>query len=260
MPIHAVYKASSTSTKIMAVFDASAKTTTSVSFNETLLLGPTIHPRLVDVILHFRTHKVALTTDVSKMYRAVRLAESDKDYHRFVWRKNKEEPIRDYRLTRLTFGVAASSFAANMAIRWNAKELSKEFPQASKATLESFNDGLTGGSSIQETIQLRRQLQDLFSRAGFKLKKWNSNESQVLDSIPTKRNKLHTNYLRVSELRSAEQQLLLLSQAQTFHKELVAIWCNKRLSITDYLLHGDPRVVYTSLSNRFHIIERFKAV
>ena len=142
MPIHVVYKASSTSTKIRAVFDASAKTSTGVSFNETLLVGPTIHPRLqlVDVILRFQTHKVALTTDVSKMYRAVRLAESDRDYHRFVWRKNKEEPIRDYRTTRLTFGVA-SSFVANMAIRWNAKELSKEFPQASKATLESFYCG-----------------------------------------------------------------------------------------------------------------------
>ena len=41
----------------------------------------------------------------------------------------------------------------------------------SKATLESFyvDDGLTGGSNIQETIQLRRQLQDLFSHAGFEL-------------------------------------------------------------------------------------------
>ena len=33
------------------------------------------------------------------MYRAVSLAESDKDYHQFMWRKNKEELIRDYRMT-----------------------------------------------------------------------------------------------------------------------------------------------------------------
>ena len=43
MPIHVVYKASSTSTKIRAVFDASAKNSAGVSFNGTLLVGPTIH-------------------------------------------------------------------------------------------------------------------------------------------------------------------------------------------------------------------------
>ena len=100
MPIHVVYKASSTSTKIRAAFDAPVKTSTGISFNETLLVGPTIiHPLLVDVILLFRIHKVALTTDVSKMYRAVSPAESDKDYHQFMLRKNEEEPIQDYRMT-----------------------------------------------------------------------------------------------------------------------------------------------------------------
>ncbi len=43
LPIHAVYKRSSTTTKVRAVFDASAKSETGVSFNETLLSGPTIH-------------------------------------------------------------------------------------------------------------------------------------------------------------------------------------------------------------------------
>ncbi len=53
-----------------AVFDASAKSSSGVSLNETLLIGPTVHPSLIDVLLRFR---IALTTDVSKMYRAVAL-------------------------------------------------------------------------------------------------------------------------------------------------------------------------------------------
>ena len=53
LPMHAVYKASSTTTKVRAVFDASAKSSTGVSLNDTLLVGPTVHPPLIDVLLRF---------------------------------------------------------------------------------------------------------------------------------------------------------------------------------------------------------------
>lgn len=65
--MHAVYNWSSTTTKIRAVFDASAKFSTGVSLNDTLLMGLTLHPPLVDVLLHFRLHPVALTADISKI-------------------------------------------------------------------------------------------------------------------------------------------------------------------------------------------------
>ena len=68
LPMHAVRKEHSTTTKLRAVFDASAKSSTGVSLNDTLLVGPTVHPSLIDVLLRFRLHRVALTTDVSKMY------------------------------------------------------------------------------------------------------------------------------------------------------------------------------------------------
>ena len=70
LPIHCVRKESSTTTKVRAVFDASAKTSTGISLNETLLVGPTVHSTLIDVLLRFRLHRVALTADVSRMYRA----------------------------------------------------------------------------------------------------------------------------------------------------------------------------------------------
>ena len=77
--IHAVKKESSTTTKIRAVFDASAKSSSGVSLNDLLLVGPMVHSRLIDVLLRFRLHRVALTTDVSKMYRAIELTPEDCD-------------------------------------------------------------------------------------------------------------------------------------------------------------------------------------
>ena len=67
LPMHAVRKESSSTTKIRVVFDASAKSSSGVSLND-LLVGPTIHSSLIDVLLRFRFHRIALTTDVSRMY------------------------------------------------------------------------------------------------------------------------------------------------------------------------------------------------
>ena len=135
LPMHAVHKDDSTTSKLRIVFDASASTTSGTSLNDHLLVGPTVHPSLIDVLLKFRRYKVALTTDVSRMYRAVRLPDYQKDLHRFVWREGPKEQFRYYRMTRLTFGVSASSFAANMALRQNAMDHSETHPQASRITL-----------------------------------------------------------------------------------------------------------------------------
>ena len=188
LPSHVVYKASSTTTKVQAVFDASAKPASGTSLNDCLLVGPTVHPPLVDVLLRFRFKRVAVTTDVSKMYRAIELVESDCDLHRFVLRLNPSEPIKDYRMTRVTFGVSVSSFIANMCMKQNAIDLAREFPLAAEAVEQLFfvDDGLAGADDIDKAIKLQKELQELFSRGGFLLYKWNSSESAVLQHINPK--------------------------------------------------------------------------
>ncbi|UYV73963.1 hypothetical protein LAZ67_11001621 [Cordylochernes scorpioides] len=69
--------------------------------------------KLVDVILvHFlqqklsenlRTYPVAISADIEKMYRQIRIHPEDADYQRILWRPSPEEPVVDYRLlTRQT--------------------------------------------------------------------------------------------------------------------------------------------------------------
>ena len=68
LPVHAVYKATSSTTKVCAVFAASAPSSSGVSLNDNLLVGPTVHSSLIDVLFRFRLHRIALTTDISRMY------------------------------------------------------------------------------------------------------------------------------------------------------------------------------------------------
>ena len=68
-------------------------------------------------------------------------------------------------MTRVTFGVSASCFAANMACKQNAIDFVDEYPMAAKVVETSFyvDDCLTGADDIKTTIVLQRQLQDLLS-------------------------------------------------------------------------------------------------
>lgn len=84
MPMHTVRKESSSTTEIRAVFDVLAKTSTGVSLNDILLVGPMVHSSLVDVLLRICQHRIALITDVSRLYRAVSLPECDCDLHRLI--------------------------------------------------------------------------------------------------------------------------------------------------------------------------------
>ena len=202
-----VYKTSSTTTKVRAVFDASAKSTTGVSLNDCLLVGPTVHSSLIDVLLRFRLHRIAITTDISKMYRAIELVKRDRDLHRFVWRSDPSEVIKDYRMTQVTFGVSASSFVANMCVKQNALNLAHEYPLAAKAVKESFyvDDGLTGADDTQTAIQLQKELSELFTRGGFQLHKWNSNNPDVLNHLDPDSRDSHP----ISDLKNPQRPLAL---------------------------------------------------
>lgn len=76
-------------------------------------------------------------------------------------------------MTRVTFGVSASSFAANMAVKQNSIDFATEFPIAAKVVDTSFyvDDCLTSANSIEEAIDLYTQLHTLFSKGGFLLRK-----------------------------------------------------------------------------------------
>ena len=123
LPMHVVHKESSSTTKIRDVFDASAPFSIGVSLNDIHLVGPTVHSSLTEVLLLFRLHHIPLMADVSRMYHAVLLDTADKDHHHFVWRSSPSKPVCDYGMTRITFGVAAFSYASNMAVNQNMLDL-----------------------------------------------------------------------------------------------------------------------------------------
>lgn len=74
LPHHAVVRQDKQTTKLRIVYDASAKCD-GPSLNECLYTGPKFDQSILDILLRFRTHQVALTADIEKAFLMVTMAE-----------------------------------------------------------------------------------------------------------------------------------------------------------------------------------------
>ena len=186
MPMHAVSKETSTSTKLRVVFDGSALTTTGVSLNQTLHGGPTIQPTLAQTLLRFRRYPIGLSADISKMYREVELDEGDKDSHRFLWREDPLQPVTDYRMTRVTFGISSSPFLAIRTLQQIGKDHGEGHPTVQHHIKESFyvDDFLAGAETVEEATDLPWEMREVLSKGGMNLCKWRCSDPKVLEEMP----------------------------------------------------------------------------
>ena len=186
LPMHAVFKEGSSSTKLRVVFDGSAVTTSGLSLNNALLVGPQLQPTLGNILIQFRQYPVALNADIKKMYREVELAPQDRDLHRFLWRSSPDLPVTEYRMKRVTFGVSASPYLAVKTLQKIAEDHGGEYPNVTHHIRNSFyvDDFLGGAQTPQEALQLMTDLRRILKLGSFNLCKWRSSSPEVLRHIP----------------------------------------------------------------------------
>ena len=92
IPHHCVKKNSIT-TPIRIVYDCSCRQSRhQPSLNDCLLTGPHFLNDLCSILIRFRTHNYAISTDIEKAFLHVTLHDNNRDYTRFFWLKDISEP------------------------------------------------------------------------------------------------------------------------------------------------------------------------
>lgn len=182
LPHHAVLKPDSTTTKLRVVFDASCKTTTGVSLNDALMVGPVVQEDLLEIILRFRVHKYAIVADIEKMYRMILVHEDNQRLQRILWRDTSDEPIRTFELATVTYGTASAPYLATKCLQKLADEGKNKHPTVARVLKQDFymDDLLTGVHSVEKGVHLVKEMIELMQSAGFSLRKWNSNCEDIL--------------------------------------------------------------------------------
>lgn len=185
LPHHAVYKDSSTTTKVRVVFDGSAKTSTGHTLNELLLVGPVVQQDILAIAIRFRKHRIAIVADAEKMYRQVLIAQQDSAFQKILYRFDRNQPVQTYRLKTVTYGLSPSSFLATRTLMQLAEDEGDNYPKAKPVLQKDFyvDDLISGSDSVEGAIQLRDELNELLMKGGFSLRKWCSNSLGVLKDL-----------------------------------------------------------------------------
>lgn len=184
---HGVLKESSSTTKCRVVFSPAEHASPShPSLNEALLVGPKLQNDITDIMLTFRLHPIVLTADIKQMYRCIKLDPRDSPYQQILWRFSPSDPVQQFEIQRVCFGVACAPYQALRVIKQLIQDEGHRFPLAAQA-LDSdtyIDDICTGASSVEEAGRLRDELVSLLATAGFELRKWSCSDPTVLRDLP----------------------------------------------------------------------------
>lgn len=182
---HAVVK-DSTTTKVRVVFNGSEKSTTNTSLNEYLSPGSKLQSDISVIVSSFRLQPIALTADIKQMYRCIRLNPSDTKFTHLLWRSDSCQPIQEYELTTLPFGLTASPYLAQKTIQQLVHDEGKPYPLASQVLQSSIyiDDIVCSVSTENEAICLYNELTSLLQKGRFNLHKISSNSQIVLSQVP----------------------------------------------------------------------------
>lgn len=185
LPHHAVVRRDKSTTKVRVVYDASARST-GCSLNECLHKGPKFDQKILDILIRFRTHKIALTADVEKAFLMVSVQESDRDVLRFLWFDDVHSEnckMICLRFTRVVFGVSSSPFLLNATLRHHLDKYVTSHPETVNKLSASMyvDDVVTGAKDEEEAYQLYLESKSVLKEGGFNLRKFvtNANSLQV---------------------------------------------------------------------------------
>ncbi|KAK4468963.1 hypothetical protein MN116_000099 [Schistosoma mekongi] len=174
--------------KLRIVLDCAAKYD-GVSLNDLLYQGVDTTANLVGILLRFRRELIAVSADIEEMFMQVKVPNLDRGALRFLWWPDSDlsrEPI-EYQMTSHPFGATSSPFCANFALVKTAQMFSDHYDSyVQNAVQDNFyvDDCLISLSSVEQAKSFVKQINELMSRGGFKLKKWVSNSELVAAVFP----------------------------------------------------------------------------
>ncbi|XP_026465406.1 uncharacterized protein LOC113381877 [Ctenocephalides felis] len=167
LPHHPVVKDNNFN-KIRVVFDASAKSSSGVSLNNILHTGPKLQQDLFSILVRFRCHQFVFVPDIVKMYRQIKVKDTDQLYQLILWRGSPQETLKIFKLTTVTYSTASAPYLAMRCLKMLAQNYASTFSQAAQVldTDCYVDDIITGADTADELVKIQREVVQLLDEGG----------------------------------------------------------------------------------------------
>ncbi|GFY19008.1 integrase catalytic domain-containing protein [Trichonephila clavipes] len=188
LPHQAIRKDGRLTSKTRIVFDAGSHQNNELSLNDCLWPGINLNPNLLDILINFRLNAIAFCSDIKQAFLQICLADEHKDAVRFLWSDDepcvhKRPKLQVYRFNRVNFGVSSSPFLLAATIRHHIEKYKHEFPDTVEHLDRNFyvDDLISGGNEFEEALQTLRRAKNIMEAAGMDLRKWITNDANLME-------------------------------------------------------------------------------
>ncbi|XP_053990216.1 uncharacterized protein LOC128882594 [Hylaeus volcanicus] len=172
LPHHGVLKLDSTTTALRVVFNGSSSTSSGYSLNDLLHAGPNLMLNIADLLICIRRYKHLFATDITKMYRRIKVHSDDWGLHQILWIDDANRETQ-FQLTTVTYETKAAPFLAVRTLLQLAEDEGSKYP----LTVEPIKNGryvddiFGGADTADHLIEVATQLTQLCHAGGFPLAK-----------------------------------------------------------------------------------------
>ena len=187
LPHHAVLREDKSTTKLRILYDVSARTS-GQSLNECLYVGPKSGHNIMDILMRFRSHKIALAADIEKAFLMISVSKTDRDVLHFLWVKDintTPAEIVTLRFTRVVFGVSSSPFLLNATINHHMMKYATVYPEFVETFMKSIyvDDISCGAEDDDAAFDLYLKSKTILAEGGFNLRKFVTNSASLNQRI-----------------------------------------------------------------------------
>lgn len=172
---HAVFKENSESTSIRVVFDGSASSSSGVSLNQILMVGPNVQDSLFSILIRARQYRYILSADIEKMYRQVQVHPDDRKLQLILWREDESQPIKTLQLNTLTYGTASASYLSTKCLSLLGDEQNDELIKDIIKHDFYVDDLITGCNSVTQMRYIQKSVSEALKKGCFNLRKYKTN-------------------------------------------------------------------------------------
>ena len=188
--------------------DSSSKVENNTYLNGHLCTGPDLLNGLVGILLRFRRHEVAVSSDIRGFFHMIHVHEDDIAAFRFLFFKDESmTDIIELESTVHILGAGSSPPVANFTLKHHAEQMREKYGDDICELIKSsfyVDDFLSSFPDIDKAREMRHKMTAAMLEGGFELTKWASSHPEVLiDPSPSLSSPSQAN---LNQERSAEKE------------------------------------------------------
>lgn len=181
LPHQPIFKDSST-TPLRIVYDCSCRSSKkSPSLNDCLYKGPPLQTDIAAILIRFRLGNYVTVADIEKAFLQILLKDCDKDFTRFFFCSDIENPegkLDIYRFLALLFGTSPSPFILGATVLYHLSQ--NPCPDIRLLDKDLFVDNVISSFLDQQSaVKFYQSSRTIFKKGSFNLRCWASNSSDV---------------------------------------------------------------------------------